>query len=162
MRGRILAFSAGILLAVTAGVLAQSSGFPSRPRFQSVGVGTTAPATGNVNITGAYQVNGTALLLPKFAASRYSVSAGGCTFSAGTNLNISGCVRNSTGNYTWTISFASTSAPICTAIANQTQTVIAGAVFSGSSGAWTFTVQVHIGGAVSDSAGLISLQCMAI
>ena len=38
MKGRIVSFVAAALLTLTAGVIAQTSGFPSRPRFQTVTV----------------------------------------------------------------------------------------------------------------------------
>lgn len=44
MRGKIIAALAATLLTITAGVLAQTSGFPSRPRFQTV---TVAQGTGS-------------------------------------------------------------------------------------------------------------------
>lgn len=52
MRKKIAAFLAGALLTVAAGVVAQTSGVPSRLRVLSVGVGTTAPSA-NGNITAA-------------------------------------------------------------------------------------------------------------
>lgn len=45
---------AAALLTITAGVIAQTSGLPSRPRFQSVGIGEAAPTgTGSLALTGS-------------------------------------------------------------------------------------------------------------
>lgn len=47
-------FIGGLLIALTVGAIAQTSGLPSRPRFLSVGVGTSAPSTnGNMNVAGS-------------------------------------------------------------------------------------------------------------
>jgi hypothetical protein len=61
-------FSIGALVAVAVGALAQSGGgFPSRPRFASVGVGIAAPSgTGNMQASGlvsgaSLNIGGTAL-----------------------------------------------------------------------------------------------------
>lgn len=53
MRARIVAFVAGVLAVASVAAVAQTSGggFPSRPRFQSVGVGAQAPGAGRVTIT---------------------------------------------------------------------------------------------------------------
>jgi hypothetical protein len=60
MRGKLFAFVAALLLTVTAGSWAQQSGgFPSRPRFQSVGIGTAPLAgTGNLRATGITRLGG--------------------------------------------------------------------------------------------------------
>lgn len=44
MHGKVIAAIVGAALMVAAGVWAQSSGIPSRPRFQALGVGVVAPA----------------------------------------------------------------------------------------------------------------------
>lgn len=57
---RALGFVGGILAAVALALLmAPTGGFPSRPRFQAVGVGQAAPATaGNVAVTGTLTAEG--------------------------------------------------------------------------------------------------------
>jgi hypothetical protein len=58
MRGKITAILFGVLLAIAGGVIAQSGGFPSRPRFQSVGVGVAAPAgAGDITATARATAN---------------------------------------------------------------------------------------------------------
>ena len=84
MRAKIAAFLAGILAVASVAAFAQTSGggFPSRPRFQAVGVGVVAPpiASGRVSIAAPTGI-GPSLL----------VAGGG---SGGTNANI---VTSSTG-----------------------------------------------------------------
>lgn len=55
MRSKLYALVAGFALAMTGAVIAQQStvsGSSSRPRFQAVGVGTAAPAAGNLTASG--------------------------------------------------------------------------------------------------------------
>lgn len=75
---------------------------------------------GDVNITGSYKVNGTSILLP-FAAGNFVGSSGSVTASS----NITSVVRNSTGDYTVTMT---------TAAANANYAVIACAKQAGTNG----------------------------
>lgn len=53
MHSKLAALFAGIALALSAGLFAQSNGFPSRPVFQSVNVGGGTKTTGNINTNGS-------------------------------------------------------------------------------------------------------------
>lgn len=54
MRAIISAVLLGVALSLSSAVIAQTSGFPSRPKFQAVGVGTAAPtSSGNLKVSAA-------------------------------------------------------------------------------------------------------------
>lgn len=67
-----------ILIFIGAPLLAQSTGFPSRPRFQSVGVGQAAPASsGGLSVAGTLTVGGVAISAP--VSGSYTATTVGCS-----------------------------------------------------------------------------------
>lgn len=84
-------------------LMAQSTGFPSRPRFQAVGVGAAAGAAGTITggatlnlIATAVQVNGVSLLPAIFAEKTADTSrASTITLAADPHLTWSGLAVNS-------------------------------------------------------------------
>jgi hypothetical protein len=76
----------GILIAVTVGAIAQrTGGFPSRPRFQAVGIGTTAPTdVGSLTATNSIHINSAA------TGANFRVTAGQPRFCAEENDAVAG------------------------------------------------------------------------
>lgn len=89
---RITAFACGLLIALSLAVLAQEGGFPSRPRFLSVGIGTQAPATnGDLKLTGTLTANSITGNLTGNVTGNVTGNAGTASFlnggpSLGTNV----------------------------------------------------------------------------